>query len=274
MKTIVRGTDGESAVWWHWQDLRGEGEEDRAKRRAARQGFCTEGRAWLHVPGNCFQVSWRFGARRFALSATFSNRAFSDEAIVLRVGIPFIGLFYFLLDRAEWVKRLPGIGKGWQDGNREIGFSWYDGYLSISLWCRDGHDWSRGDRWWHRKQPILFNPANFFLGRAQYSDETLAEGITTIPMPEGEYPAKYRLFRSRWKRPRWPWAKTLLRANIEVERGIAIPGKGENDWDMDDDAIFSLTCPATTVTEAIQAYQASVARRRRKYGWHEAQTES
>lgn len=268
MKTLIRDEQGESVLWWSWQDLRGEFKEG-AERKAARRGwFCHYGRAWLHAPGNVFQLSWHFGSRRCSIGAGFSNRSFSEEAITLNMGIPFVGSFYFLIDRADWVKRLPGIGKGWEDGERELGISWSDGYLHLSLWCRPGHDWSRGDRWWHFKQPILWNPADFFLGRNKYSDRELETGTTEVTMPERTYPATYRLFESTWKRPRWPWPLRIVRGEIEVEGGIPIPGKGENSWDLDDDATYSLTCPATSPADLIEKMRASVLRRREKYGWN------
>jgi hypothetical protein len=245
---------------WHWQDLRVEDNRQST-------GFVTEGRAWFYALSNCFHIEWYFGSRKCALTAEFSNRSFSEDAILLHFAIPFILNFYFGVERADWVKSLPGIGKGWQDGTREIGFSWYDGYLSLMLWCRDGNEWNRGDRWWHFKQPIMWNPTDFFLGRDKYSDENLEVGTINIVLPEGEYEAIYRLFRSTWKRPRWPWPRHLLRGEIEVDRGVPVPGKGENSWDLDDTAIYSMTCPAATKEEVAAKYIEAVMKKRKKYGW-------
>lgn len=256
---------------WHWQDLRGDWANPRG-RTDDPTGLCTHGRAWLYGQSHTYQVSWHLGAKSLALTAAFSSEG--ESSICIHVAIPFIGSFFFIVDGARWTKRLPFMGNTWDNNSREIGFSWYDGYLSVRLWCRDGNSWSRGDRWWHFKQPILINPADIFLGRQKYSEETLEEGETTVPMPEADYPATYRLFRATWKRPRWPWPLIILRANIAVEGGIPVPGKGENSWDMDDDAIFSMTCAAATKEEATQIYKESVLRDRMKYFWKPEQVAS
>lgn len=85
-------------------------------------------------------------------------------------------------------------------------------------------------------------------------------------MPEHPYPATVRLFESTWKRPRWPFARRMVRAEIEVEGGIPHPGKGENSWDCDDDATYSLTCQARTAEDAVAKLVGSVLRDRRNYG--------
>lgn len=260
MRYIVRGKEGESGIWWSWQDLRAKGKRSPA-------GFCTQGRAWLHMPANCFHVEWYLGGRKCALAATFGNRAFSDDAILFHIAIPFIFNFYFGIERAEWVKRLPGIGNGWQDGTREIGFSVHDGYLCLYLWCRDGSEWNRGDRWWHFKQPIMWNFVDFVLGRDKYSDEPIEAGEIEFSLPESDYIATYRMFRSTWKRPRWPWPHHLLRGEIEVEGGVPIPGKGENSWDLDDTVTYSLTCPASSKEELVEKFIEGVQKRRLEYGW-------
>lgn len=262
MNWIARDKDGECRFRWHWQDLR-------VEHNSQSTGFCTQGRAWFYIPKNSFHIEWYFGSRKCALKAEFSNSSLSEDAILIHVAIPFVLNFYFGVERAAWVKRLPGIGRGWQDSNREIGFSWYDGYLMLSLWCRNGNEWSRGDRWWHFKQPIMLNPADFFLGRDKYSDEPLESGEIEFSLPESDYIATYRLFCSTWKRPRWPRPRRLLRGEIGVEGGVPIPGKGENSWDCDDTVTYSLTCPATTKEELVAKFIEGIEKRRQKYGWRQ-----
>lgn len=41
---------------------------------------------------------------------------------------------------------------------------------------------------------------------------------------------------------------------------------GDNDWDLEDDAIFSGTYPAATVEDALSAVRASVMRQRQRNG--------
>lgn len=255
MKTLVRTADGESAVWWSWQDLRGAWDEDRESRRKKQQGLCTEGRAWLYVPGNNFQVSWHLGSRSCAFELTFSS--IGDDDFCFYIAIPFLFAFWFMIGNLPIVKKLPGVkwNGEWGSGERKIGVAIHHETFWIYPWIDDD------GRWWSLNFP------DFFFGRAKYSTVDLEQDTTVVPLPEGDYPAKYRLYRATWKRPRWPWAKTLLRGEIEVEKGIPIPGKGENSWDMDDDAIFSMTCVAATKEETVAAYVDSVMRTRGKYGW-------
>lgn len=43
-------------------------------------------------------------------------------------------------------------------------------------------------------------------------------------------------------------------------------GKGENSYDQDDDGIFGMGVPGTTLEEAIKGYQDAVSRDRKRYG--------
>ena len=72
-------------------------------------------------------------------------------------------------------------------------------------------------------------------------------------MPEGKYPAHVKRERRTWKRPRW--FTPLVRGywDVDVESGIPVPGKGENSWDCDDDAIFA---SSFSVNKAETAYMA------------------
>jgi hypothetical protein len=58
----------------------------------------------------------------------------------------------------------------------------------------------------------------------------------------------------------------MRRANLDIERGVPTPGKGENSWDCGQDATYGLTCPASTVEEALASLRASVMRDRERYG--------
>lgn len=83
---------------------------------------------------------------------------------------------------------------------------------------------------------------------------------------EADYPATVILTTDTWKRPRWHWPLVVERAEVDVPGGVPIPGKGENSWDIDDDATFSLVTPASTVEEAVQKFYDTVNERRARYG--------
>lgn len=253
LKTAV---NGEPSVWWSWQDLRGGIERKGAKPT----GFCTHGRARLFWPSNCASIEWDLFSRACRLGITFSDTG--DTAITVSISIPFLFSVWLLLDRAKWVKRLPGVkwnGK-WGSGEREIYIRFHDGALWWTLW-RNGDEHKRGD--W---RDSCFHFDDFFLGRNKYSETERQTHTALLVMPEGTYPVTVELFTSTWKRSRWPFPKSVQRANVEIEGGIPVPGDGENDWDLDDDAIFSSTFPAATVGEALASIRESAMRDRRRNG--------
>lgn len=107
---------------------------------------------------------------------------------------------------------------------------------------------------------------DLLFGRARHSSESLEERPCVVPMPEGNYPARCKLTRDTWKRPRWPFAKARRYAELEVEGGIPHPGKGENSWDCDDDATYSISCEGDSVRAAVEKMRQSVMRSRERYG--------
>jgi hypothetical protein len=74
-------------------------------------------------------------------------------------------------------------------------------------------------------------------GKPKHSLEILSE--QDITMPEGKYPAHVKRERRTWKRPRGFTPLVREYWDVDVESGIPVPGKGENSWDCDDDAIFA-----------------------------------
>lgn len=248
MRTLVRGKGEETALWWHSQVLDKQGR------------MWKYGRAWLRWPGNSIGVCWNLFSSSCGFRIAFSD--VSDSAIDVWVNVPFLFSLYFHLSRAKWVKRLPGVkwtGK-WGSGDREIYIRFHDGALWWTLWRHD-NDHKSGD--WRDSN---FHFDDFFLGRNQYSESERTTHHVLFPVQGIVYSATVELYTSTWKRSRWPWPKTVNRANVEVETGVPVPGKGENGWDMEDDAIYGLTTNADTVGEALSAFRESVIRQRSKYG--------
>lgn len=100
---------------------------------------------------------------------------------------------------------------------------------------------------------------------------SLSKVEVRVPLPEGSYPATVEL------REVTTWRTALPRLTREVHHtgevrilnGVKpppIPGKGENSWDCDDDAIYANYGPARGVGEAVAAYVEAVltARERRR----------
>lgn len=175
------------------------------------------------------------------------------EAVSISIGLHFISL---------WLTRHTFKAER-QD--RALEFSHFDGSFHWKVWVPEA-EWRSDTPWWRRG---WFNPADFVLGQMVHSEETLSTETATVEMAEKAYPATIRLFISTWTRSRFPFIKKQRRrADIEVNaaNGIPIPGKGENSWDIDDDAVFSLTCTASSAQDAIKALIDSVNRSRQRYG--------
>jgi hypothetical protein len=229
-------------IWWHWQNLN---MEDKKKGSGL-----IDGRAWLRGPRWNFHVEWHFFRTDAALTLHVDG-----EGTTFHLALPFLISLYVGIDEVRWLRL-----KGW-DG-RDLGIRVFDWAIWFDFWdSQNGNGPSRN---------FCFHIDDFFLGRSVYSDRTLEDGIqVAVEMPEGNYPATVRLFESSWKRPRWPWPKIVKRAEIEMQKPIPIPGKGENSWDMDDDATFSMVCAASTVQEAVVTLQRSILRDRERYGGSE-----
>jgi hypothetical protein len=225
-----------------------------------------EGRCWWWVPdfdfgtwrwaqGRCFEFSWA----HWRPGKTITDFAFG----------------WHLWPRTKWAE------PRWQVHVGFLGGSWWFGVPDHDSWSRRSGLYLFGDhfnvfwRWddsvhppergWQRSWFLL----DLVLGRAKYrSIVTQVEVDVPIPMPERAYRASVTLHLDTWERPRWPWAKRIPRATIDMEEGdqIPFPGKGENSWDCGEDATYGITLPAKTVSEAVAGLVGSVLRRRERHG--------
>ncbi len=257
MHYLKTADNGEPSMWWSWQDLRGGVE----RKGPPPTGFCTHGRAWLKWAGNGVGAEWHLFSRCCHLSLTFSSTG--DDAIMFSLAIPFLFALYLSLERAKWVKRLPGvrwISGDYNSGERELRIAIHNNALWWNIWINGMG--MRNDSW----RDSCFHFDDFFLGRNKYSETERQRFDSFLVMPEGVYPATVELFTSTWKRPRWPFSTSIARADVEIAGGIPIPGDGENSWDIDDDAIYGMTCPSGTVEEALSSIRESAMRDRRRNG--------
>jgi hypothetical protein len=146
--------------------------------------------------------------------------------------------------------------------DREVDVSIHNATIWWSIWRDPMGEWSRKVPRWREGN---WCPVDTFLGRHKYTSHELSTRSVVIPMPEGSYLATVKLTRDVWKRPRWPFAREVFRATIDVPTGIPHEGKGENAWDCGKDALYGLTCRAATVDQAIARTVERVLASRRKY---------
>lgn len=187
-----------------------------------------------------------------------------DEAIGVCIACPLFGLWLGLDNRWLYSKLEPITKRKDQKytNGRNIGLSFFDSTLWISIWNDPMESRSKDPKWWK----FNINFKDLLLGRAKYSKEILQEGDTQIDMPEGKYPAHYKVEKATWSRPRW---FNLVREYIEFDIPIGIPheGKGENSWDMGMDGTFGISeLWRGNVHEAAKKIAMRCLETRQKYG--------
>lgn len=190
------------------------------------------GRCWWQLGRFEFHVEWSLIRFDFSLGLDLGTGDLHD-GILLNANIPPLGHFYFGL---EGFHRMP---------ERELSISWHSGSIWLHL-LSDRWEWKRGDR---RVQ--VLHVWDWLLGNVRYSTRDLEQRAVVLGLPERDYSATARLFMSTWKRPRW-FARRIMRIDIDIPDGLPIPGKGENSWDCEDDAIFGHTAPATSIRQGCE----------------------
>lgn len=257
----------------HWQNLN----EDREGK--VKGSILREGRAWFRPFGYGsnrrqveFEWSWRFWTDFWALEVEVGSGDCND-------GIAFwiaFGLLSFhfeiqhILPKAyiergrQRALKTEWMGYEYMAWPRKTGIGFHDQTIWFAIW-----NWDAG---WDHRQPKWMNfnfcPVDFLLGKTIYTSKSLTDfpKRKRVLMPEGLYPVDVTLTEDTWKRPRWPWPHVVRRAQIECPIPIPTPGKGENSWDCGEDATYGLTCPASTINEALSMLKESVMQDRERYG--------
>lgn len=232
------------SVWWHvvHHDKR-DGRTHFAKKLYVHIGSQTLG-FYLSLFGSLALIDMEFSST-------------DDEDFNFSLAVYKLFYFGFSVGTFKLVHKLPGVrwnGK-WGSGAREIRLSWRPWTWHWSLWTYP----QESKNWW---RDGYFDLADFLLGRERYSEIRGEIQEASIPMPEGEYPAKITFVQRHWKRPRWPSIRRRVDADIEMIEPIPVPGDGENDWDCGEDAICAGSYPASTTAEAIAAIRASALKQR------------
>jgi len=154
----------------------------------------------------------------------------------------------------------------------ETGMCWLakEHVIKIELLDQTGMDSSKP-----AKIHIYWNYRDWLFGRPTYSESRHQDYQLgskrqeyVMDMPEGQYKMKLDFYTSYWHRPRSPFVKALRRVEITPERPVPVPGKGENSWDLDEDATYSSTMPVNgrTPEQLIADFKQSNMRSRERYG--------
>lgn len=217
------------------------------------------GRAWLnlasHSAYNTFQIEWSFGRRVSGFSLTADLQR-GERELIFHIGFPKV-FSLFLIMQGTWI---PGSNGRVEDLDRTIGITTFHDTAYLHLWSdRTG---------WGKDRTYSFCPPDFILGRYKSEIEENEDWFEIqVDMPEATYQGKARRITQTWTRKRFTFIKKSKRyIEFEFENGIPIPGKGENSWDMGDDAIMGTSVSANSIEEAVEMVKADAIRRRERYG--------
>ena len=151
-----------------------------------------------------------------------------------------------------------------------------DDFINVNIWSDD--DNQRGFHWSTFPKARL---AEALLGKSVCETKTLEDYPAPATgqkarLPEGPYDVSAKIIEqtNTWSRVRALGLDGVIRRSskyieLECAEGLPIPGKGENSWDCDDDAIYSSTydfdaCDGS-VYNAIGKLEMDVMRKRRRH---------
>lgn len=200
-----------------------------------------------HISVNSYRVSesariaWVLGK----LDLGFTVKSDPSEAQVgFRFAIPGITLYFTL----ESYQKLRDFTK--RVGHRNIRFATHDG----AIWWETplaNPDGGPSDEPWYVRGSFHFVDA--LLGKFE-TKVISTEGPTRVEihLPEGVYTGSCELERRTVGRSRWFGApQTIARIGLDAPHGIPFPGKGENSYDIDDDAIYEYKTEARSPADAV-----------------------
>jgi hypothetical protein len=216
-------------------------------------------RAWFNLtgPGERYDSLAHFEVSTGGFNVGASVTLIDDCEGGLRasVGLGPVRIFLGTEHRAAraLARRLgPYMGKDFYGQSRaKLGAEIYacDGDVIGRLYLLNNEEASKGPSYYYNLKDIA-------LGRPKYTKLDGEPETRTVYLAEGAYEIAMTRNLSTWKRPRWPVATRAGSYNWEVtsgpdgRKGLPIPGKGENSYDCDEDAIYGGGIQASNADEA------------------------
>lgn len=183
----------------------------------------------------------------------------------------------WVYERREW-----SIHFGYIGSLARIHFAHDDHMASTGMDDYYRRKLAQGEDVGHVTKAMLWNGWGFYLGGAHVWERQVTSRIfgkrdyvrvmgdpvpVKIVMPEGPYDATVTSSVETWKRPRAWWQRRMEGVEIELEHPPMYAGKGENSWDCDDDATYSITTrKVMSPLEAAAYYREHVLEQRERYG--------
>lgn len=193
---------------------------------------------------------------------------------------PVIGIYGSVKGVSKRVFRALGLDyetvrgrpNGVYETERTVSLDVHDGAIWWNIWMPSGVWESSWPRWRHGNIHVV----DLLFGEVKKESVVFNEEPVLIPMAERNYSGWLKQERNRRRRARWPfhWGRlgtvelgsdtAFFEVKMDEGHAIPFPGKGENPWDGDEDALFSLYGQGATVEDAVAAVLKSVMRRRRR----------
>lgn len=234
-------------------------------------GLGTLAKGWMS-----WSSTWKHFEIEFALGG-------EDNMVQAGIVVPFLGRFHiglrvprrltkpWIYQRREWTLRIGYIGRwlelllAYDDSARDM----RSYYTAKRKRGEDVGPWTRVALWPGIHINLTGHPRDRLLGRKVCTTTQGEATPVVVPMPEGNYPAVVTVEKRVWKRPRWPWPSHYRTDySIDIPSGIPVPGKGENSWDCEDDAIYGTG--GRSVHDAVANATRAALRSREQYagkGW-------
>lgn len=214
-----------------------------------------ECRWWLHWGKTC----WHYEGYLFKNAQHNSiglNLGGEENDLTINFGIKGFFNFYFGVEDffpRKIIQKLFGYT------SRKYGISLFEEYISIEF-HRDDYGFSDGWKGYHK----MIDWKTMLFGKQKYESKEIRRYLDYVKMPEGNYPCEIIHTEATWVRPRFVKPIKVTRFEVIPDIPIPEPGKGENGWDIDDDALHSSTVRAENVKEALRKVADDVMKTRLK----------
>lgn len=219
---------------------------------ACRRAFSVE----YHVPSGSYGIAFRANHDDAPIHAALKCGLFG---VYVSAEHPIVAKLRDRIIRAWPLKR-----QSYSFSGRDFSLAFHDHGVFWSIGADDMGWSSDTPRWRHG----AWHPLGHFMRQGE--PEVLETREVLVPMPERSYKGTARLERTRWGFGKLPRLFDRIDYHVDLEMApgeqVPVPGKGENSYDCDEDATFSISCPAQTIEDGVGRLVASVLRDRWRRG--------
>lgn len=258
--------------WWRLSFMRRRESPDEQKRSGELQGWRWGTRNAGDEP--TIGIEWSIPTRHFNIEVGRGGYNDADLNISLCFWLFAFWMHFERFLGCQWVNPKTGQArlKGWRaflaehwpsHVNRELSVSIHNGAFWWNVWT-DDNEWDSKTPKWRRGSCY---PADFLLGSEQFSETPMGTDVAyAVFSGEESYAVSVKFSECSWKRKRWPFAKRRIGAEITPITPVPIPGKGESEWDCDEDAVFSTHLHESDTRRAIERFVDSIKETRMRHG--------